>query len=37
VKKCAQTGDRALLRFDTDAVLARVEKDGDLFAGLDQR
>jgi bifunctional non-homologous end joining protein LigD len=36
VKSCARLGDPALLRFDTDAVLARTEKRGDLFAGLDR-
>jgi bifunctional non-homologous end joining protein LigD len=36
LKSCAGKGDPALLRFDTDAVLARVEKQGDLFAGLDR-
>jgi bifunctional non-homologous end joining protein LigD len=34
VAACARTGDPGLLRFDTEAVLARVEKHGDLFAGL---
>jgi bifunctional non-homologous end joining protein LigD len=34
VEACARTGDPGLLRFDTEAVLARVEKQGDLFAGL---
>ena len=36
VKECARKGDPTLLRFDTDAVLARVGKRGDLFAGLDR-
>jgi bifunctional non-homologous end joining protein LigD len=36
VKSCARKGDPALLRFDTDAVLARTEKRGDLFAALDR-
>jgi bifunctional non-homologous end joining protein LigD len=36
VKTCARRGDPALLRFDTDAVLARVDEHGDLFAGLDR-
>ncbi len=36
VETCAQKGDPGLLRFDTEAVLARVEKHGDLFAGLDR-
>jgi DNA ligase D len=35
VKACARKGDPGLLRFDTEAVLARVAKDGDLFAGLE--
>jgi bifunctional non-homologous end joining protein LigD len=35
VKACARKGDPSLLRFDTGAVLERVEKRGDLFAGLD--
>jgi bifunctional non-homologous end joining protein LigD len=36
VKACAARGDPTLLRFDTEAVLARVAKRGDLFAGLDR-
>ena len=36
VKECARKGDPTLLRFDTDAVLARVGKRGDLFAELDR-
>ena len=34
VATCARQGDPSLLRFDSDQVLARVEKLGDLFAGL---
>jgi hypothetical protein len=34
VATCARRGDPSLLRFDSDQVLARVEKIGDLFAGL---
>jgi bifunctional non-homologous end joining protein LigD len=37
VKACAGKGDSGLLRFDTEAVLERVAKRGDLFAGLDAR
>ena len=29
---CARTGDPSLLRFDTEQVLPRVARDGDLFA-----
>ncbi|MDQ6927444.1 MAG: non-homologous end-joining DNA ligase [Actinomycetota bacterium] len=32
VEHVANTGDAALVTFDADAVLARVDKDGDLFA-----
>ncbi|HUQ64218.1 MAG TPA: non-homologous end-joining DNA ligase [Acidimicrobiales bacterium] len=32
VEAVATTGDASLATFETDAVLARVEKDGDLFA-----
>ena len=32
VGRCARTGDPGLLRFDTEQVLARVARDGDLFA-----
>ncbi|HEY6426612.1 MAG TPA: DNA ligase D [Acidimicrobiales bacterium] len=35
VSACAREGDPGLLRFDTEAVLARVDTQGDLFAGLD--
>jgi bifunctional non-homologous end joining protein LigD len=34
VRRCAHQGAPGLLRFDTDAVLARVAREGDLFAGL---
>jgi bifunctional non-homologous end joining protein LigD len=34
VRRCAHQGAPGVLRFDTDAVLARVAKEGDLFAGL---
>lgn len=34
VQRCAKGGDPALLRFDTDAVLARLRKTPDLFAPL---
>jgi bifunctional non-homologous end joining protein LigD len=34
VQRCATKGDPALLRFETDDVLQRIEKDGDLFAPL---
>ena len=34
VRACATGGDPAALRFDTAAVLARVEREGDLFAPL---
>ncbi len=34
VARCARTGDHELLRFETEEVLARVARDGDLFAGL---
>jgi bifunctional non-homologous end joining protein LigD len=34
VRQCAKKKDPHLLRFETDAVLRRVEKDGDLFAPL---
>jgi bifunctional non-homologous end joining protein LigD len=36
VGRCARTGDPDLLRFDTEQVLARVARDGDLFAPLGQ-
>ena len=36
VGRCARTGDPDLLRFDTEQVLARVARDGDLFAPLEQ-
>ncbi len=36
VGRCARTGDPGLLRFDTEQVLARVSRDGDLFAPLGQ-
>ena len=36
VGRCARTGDPGLLRFDTEQVLARVARDGDLFASLGQ-
>jgi bifunctional non-homologous end joining protein LigD len=36
VGRCARTGDPGLLRFDTEQVLARVARDGDLFAALGQ-
>ncbi len=36
VGRCARTGDPDLLRFDTEQVLARVARDGDLFASLGQ-
>jgi bifunctional non-homologous end joining protein LigD len=35
VSACAREGDPGLLRFDTEAVVARVDTQGDLFAGLD--
>jgi bifunctional non-homologous end joining protein LigD len=34
VQRCATKGDPTLLRFETDDVLRRIEKDGDLFAPL---
>lgn len=34
VGRCARTGDPGLLRFGTEQVLARVARDGDLFATL---
>jgi bifunctional non-homologous end joining protein LigD len=34
VTECQRTGDAELLTFDTDDVLARLERDGDLFAPL---
>ena len=34
VRRCATKGDPLLLRFETDAVLRRLDKDGDLFAPL---
>lgn len=34
VKACARESDPRLLQFDTETVLARVERNGDLFAGL---
>jgi bifunctional non-homologous end joining protein LigD len=34
VDACAKSGDPATLRFDSDDVLARVDKVGDLMAGL---
>jgi bifunctional non-homologous end joining protein LigD len=34
VEECAHKKDPTVLRFDTEAALARVEKHGDLFAGL---
>jgi bifunctional non-homologous end joining protein LigD len=34
IEECARKKDAAMLRFDTEAVFARVEKHGDLFAGL---
>jgi bifunctional non-homologous end joining protein LigD len=34
VQRCATKGDPTLLRFETDDVLRRVEKEGDLFAPL---
>ena len=34
VRRCAEQGDPALLRFTTDDVLGRVSKHGDLFAPL---
>ncbi len=34
VHACATKGDPLLLRFETDAVLRRVERQGDLFAAL---
>jgi bifunctional non-homologous end joining protein LigD len=34
VQRCAEKEDPGLLRFETDEVLRRVEKDGDLFAPL---
>jgi bifunctional non-homologous end joining protein LigD len=34
VHRCAQKGDPGLLRFTTDEVLRRVDKDGDLFSPL---
>ena len=36
VGRCARTGDPGVLRFDTEQVLARVARDGDLFASLGQ-
>ncbi|MFZ0249855.1 MAG: non-homologous end-joining DNA ligase [Acidimicrobiales bacterium] len=34
VRRCASKGDPSLLRFETDDVLRRIEKNGDLFAPL---
>jgi bifunctional non-homologous end joining protein LigD len=34
VRRCATKGDPGLLRFETDDVLRRIDKDGDLFAPL---
>ena len=34
VDRCARRGDPGLLQFETDAVLRRVERHGDLFASL---
>ncbi len=34
VRRCATKEDPALLRFETDDVLRRIDKDGDLFAPL---
>jgi bifunctional non-homologous end joining protein LigD len=35
VERCHREGDPALLVFDTDDVLARVETHGDLFAAVE--
>ena len=34
VQRCATKKDPQLLRFETNDVLRRIEKDGDLFAPL---
>ncbi len=34
VRRCAAKNDPTLLRFETDDVLSRLDKDGDLFAPL---
>jgi hypothetical protein len=34
VRRCATKNDPTLLRFETDDVLRRLDKDGDLFAPL---
>ena len=34
VRRCAEKNDPYLLRFETDDVLRRIDKDGDLFAPL---